>query len=120
MVRVSAMTIDSAREYCLSMPHAAESLQWGNDLVMKVGGKMFAVIVLEPAKVWISFKCTPEEFAELTERPGVIPAPYSARYYWVALQTKDALNTTELKQHLRQSYELVFEKLPKRTRAGLQ
>ena len=88
------MTIDAAREYCLSLTHATESIQWGNDLVMKVGGKMFAVIVLEPAKVWISFKCSPEDFAELTERPGIIPAPYAARYHWVALETKDALRST--------------------------
>ena len=113
------MTIDAVREYCLSLPHATESIQWGNDLVMKVGGKMFAVMVLEPASVWISFKCTPEDFAELTERPGIIPAPYAARYYWVALQTKDALPNTELKQRLRQSYDLVLEKLPKKARAAL-
>lgn len=108
------MNIDSAREYCLSMPHATESIQWGNDLVIKVGGKMFAVMVLEPADVWISFKCTPEEFAELVERPGIIPAPYAARYKWVALQTRDALTQSELKYQLRRSYELVLEKLPKR------
>jgi predicted DNA-binding protein (MmcQ/YjbR family) len=113
------MTIDAVREYCLSLPHATESIQWGNDLVMKVGGKMFAVMVLEPASVWISFKCTPEDFAELTERPGIIPAPYAARYYWVALQTKDALPNAELKQRLRQSYDLVLEKLPKKARAAL-
>ena len=113
------MTIDAVREYCLSLPHATESIQWGNDLVMKVGGKMFAVMVLEPASVWISFKCTQEDFAELTERPGIIPAPYAARYYWVALQTKDALPNAQLKQRLRQSYDLVFEKLPKKARAAL-
>jgi len=113
------MTIDAVREYCLSLPHATESIQWGNDLVIKVGGKMFAVMVLEPASVWISFKCTPEDFAELTERPGIIPAPYAARYYWVALQAKDALANAELKQRLRQSYDLVLEKLPKKARAAL-
>ena len=113
------MTIDSARNFCLSFPHATESIQWGNDLVMKVGGKMFAVMVLEPAKVWISFKCTPEEFAELTERPGIIPAPYAARYHWVALETKDSLTASELKTQLRRSYELVLEKLPKKLRARL-
>lgn len=113
------MTIDAVREYCLSLPHATESIQWGNDLVMKIGGKMFAVVVLEPAKVWISFKCTAENFAELTERPGIIPAPYAARYHWVALETKDALSNAELKQRLRESYDLVFEKLPKKLLAGL-
>lgn len=114
------MTVDAVREYCLSLPHTTESIQWGNDLVLKVGGKMFAVMVLEPARVWISFKCTPEDFAELTERPGIIPAPYSARYYWVALETKDALSNSELKERLRQSYDLVLEKLPKKARAALR
>jgi predicted DNA-binding protein (MmcQ/YjbR family) len=103
----------------MSMPHATESVQWGDDLVFKIGGKMFAVVVLEPAKVWISFKCSPEEFAELIERPGIIPAPYSARFHWIALETEDALTVTELKQLLRRSYGLVLEKLPRKSRAAL-
>lgn len=113
------MDIDWVRACCTSMPDATESLQWGDDLVFKIGGKMFAVLVLAPAPVWLSFKCTPEEFAELTERPGIIPAPYSARYYWVALQTREALSAGELGRLLRNSYELVFEKLPRKTRAAL-
>lgn len=113
------MNLDWVREYCLSMPHATENLQWGDDLIFKIGGKMFAALVLKPAPVWLSFKCSPEEFAELTERPGIIPAPYSARYYWVALQTHEALNTNELERLLRESYNMVLEKLPKRTRAAL-
>jgi predicted DNA-binding protein (MmcQ/YjbR family) len=113
------MNIDWVRSYCMSMPHATETVQWGNDLVFKIGGKMFAVAVLEPAKVWLSFKCSPEEFAELIERPGIIPAPYSARYHWVALETEDALTVSELKRLLRRSYDLVLEKLPKKARAAL-
>lgn len=80
---------------------------------------MFAVLVLEPARVWLSLKATPEEFAELTERPGIIPAPYAARYYWIALESHDALPAGELKLLLRRSYELVFAKLPKKTRGSL-
>jgi predicted DNA-binding protein (MmcQ/YjbR family) len=113
------MNIDWVRRYCLSMPHATESVQWGNDLVFKIAGKMFAVVVLEPSKVCMAFKCTPEEFAELVERPGIIPAPYSARYYWVALETEDALTQSELKRLLRRSYDMVVEKLPKKARAAL-
>lgn len=113
------MTIEAVREYCLALPHATESIQWGNDLVLKVGGKMFAVMVLEPARVWISFKCSPEDFAELTERPGIIPAPYAARYHWVALESKDALTNSELRDRLRESYDLVFTKLTKKARAAL-
>jgi len=113
------VNIDWVRKLCMSMPHATETVQWGDDLVFKVGGKMFAAVVLVPAKVWLSFKCSPEEFAELTERPGIIPAPYSARYYWVALETQDALAPTELERLLRSSYDMVFAKLPRKTQSAL-
>jgi predicted DNA-binding protein (MmcQ/YjbR family) len=114
------MDIESAREYCLSFPHASENVQWGNDLVFKIAGKMFAVTVLEGAsKYCLSFKCTEEKFAELIEQDGIDPAPYSARYHWVALETFDALSEKELKALLRNSYDLVFEKLPKKIKSSL-
>jgi predicted DNA-binding protein (MmcQ/YjbR family) len=107
------------RQYCMSFPHATEQVQWGSDLVFKIGGKMFAAAPTEPAPVCLSFKCTVEEFAELVERPGIIPAPYLARAHWVALETEDALPRAEIKRLLRQSYELVFAGLPKKLRAEL-
>jgi predicted DNA-binding protein (MmcQ/YjbR family) len=80
---------------------------------------MFAVAALEPSHVWVSFKCTPEDFAELTERPGIVPAPYLARAHWVGLEGPDALPRTELRRYLRSAYEVVVAKLPKRTRVAL-
>jgi len=111
--------IDWVRELCLSFPHATEQVTWGADLTFRVNNKIFAVTVLEPAKVWLSFKCSPENFAELTERAGIIPAPYMARAQWVALETKDALPKQELAALIRASYDLVFAKLPKKTRDAL-
>jgi len=111
--------IDWVRELCLSFPHATEQVTWGADLTFRISGKIFAVTVLEPAKVWLSFKCSGENFAELTERAGIIPAPYMARAQWVTLETKDALPKQELAVLLRESYELVFAKLPKKTREAL-
>ena len=35
------MTLERLRELCLSMPGATEQIQWGADLVFKVGGRMF-------------------------------------------------------------------------------
>lgn len=102
------------------VPHATEQVQWGNDLVFKVAGKMFAAAPLEPAPVFVSFKCTPEMFAELTERPGIKPAAYAARYHWVSLESEDALPVQEIKALLRQSYDLVFAKLPKKVQAALR
>lgn len=114
------MDIESVREYCLSFPHATEKVQWGADLVFKIAGKMFAVINLEEVSDHcMSFKCTPEKFAELTERKGMVPAPYVARYHWVALETFAALREKELKALLRNSYDLVFANLPKKTQKQL-
>jgi predicted DNA-binding protein (MmcQ/YjbR family) len=113
------MSIDLVRRCCRSYPHVTESVQWGDNLVFKVAGKIFAIAALEPADVWLSFKCDPEDFAAMVERPGIIPAPYLARAHWIALETEDALSVTELKELLRKAYDLVFAKLPKKTRAEL-
>jgi len=113
------MNVDWLRELCLSFPGATEQIQWGYDLVFKVGGKMFAVTPLEPAPVYLSFKASPENFAELTERPHVIPAPYLARAQWVALEARDAVPRDELACLLRESHELVAAKLPKKVRESL-
>ena len=67
----------------------------------------------------MSFKCTPEKFAELVERKGIVPAPYVARYHWVALERFDALGEKELKILLRTAYDLVLAKLPKKLKAQL-
>ena len=111
--------VDWLRSLCLSFPHATEQVTWGIDLTFRVSGKIFAVTVLEPARVWLSFKCSPENFAELTERAGIIPAPYLARAQWVALETKDALRREELSTLLRESYDLVFALLPRKVRESL-
>jgi len=113
------LTADWLREVCLAFPHTTEQVQWGCDLVFKVGGKMFAVTPLEHAPVCLSFKASPENFADLTERPNIIPAPYLARAQWVALQSKDAIPQNELAALLRESYDLVCAKLPKKFRQGL-
>src|SRR5690242_21309514 len=113
------MDIEWVRELCLSYPRVTEEEVWTDDLTFKVAGKMFAHTVLIPARVWLSFKASPEKFAELTERPAIIPAPYLARAKWVALETKEALSPEELSELLRASYDLVVAKLPRKTREAL-
>jgi predicted DNA-binding protein (MmcQ/YjbR family) len=113
------MDIDWIRNLCLSFPQTTEQIQWGDDLVFKVAGKIHAITVLNPAKIWLCFKASPENFAELTERPGIIPAPYLARAKWIALETRDALPSDELALLLRESYDMVVAKLPRKTREAL-
>ncbi len=112
-------TVESIRKLCMSFPNSTEQVQWGYDLVFKIAGKMFAITPLEPAPVFLTLKASDESFAELTERPGIIPAPYLARAKWVALERADAVSPAELASLLRVSYDLVVAKLPAKTRAAL-
>ena len=114
------MNADAVRRICMRFPHVTEQVQWEDDLVLKIGGKMFAVVPLIPAKVTLSFKCTPGDFAELTEREGIIPAPYLARAQWVALLPGTTLSQAELKRLLRRAYDLVLAKLPRKIQAELK
>jgi predicted DNA-binding protein (MmcQ/YjbR family) len=114
------MDVAWLRRYCISLPHSTETVQWGANLVFKIGGKIYAIAALEPADHWLSFKCSPEDFADLCEREGIFPAPYLARAQWVAVETEDTLPRPELKRLLRNAYDLVFANLPKKAQAVLK
>ena len=114
------LSVDAIRKICLSFPKSTEQIQWGDNLLFKIGGKMFAIASLEPAAAVLSFKVTPENFAELTERPNIIPAPYLARASWIALESHEAMELAEASDLLRHSYELVVAKLPKRVRESMK
>jgi predicted DNA-binding protein (MmcQ/YjbR family) len=108
------MDIDSIRAYCLSFPNSTEKLQWGDDLCFKIGGKIFAMLGLDNPR--LCFKCTPDAFAELVEQEDIHPAPYVGRYKWVMIDRLDALPDEELRDYVRQSYEMVSAKLPRNSR----
>jgi predicted DNA-binding protein (MmcQ/YjbR family) len=61
----------------------------------------------------LSFKVEDERFLELTERPGMIPAPYLARARWISVIAPCELAEAELHNLLRRTYELVCAKLPR-------
>lgn len=109
---------DRVRRICRIFPHVTEDIKWENDLVFSIGRKMFAVVWLEPPGR-VSFKCTPEEFAELIEREGIRPAPYLARASWVSVEEDEALERSELEARLRRSYDLVKTTLTKKLQAEL-
>jgi predicted DNA-binding protein (MmcQ/YjbR family) len=108
------MNCDTIREFCLAFPRATEKLQWGDDLCFKIGGKIFAIVGLDDPR--LCFKCTPETFADLIEREDIRPAPYVGRSKWVMLDRLDAVGWPELQELIRQSYEMVAAKAPKKER----
>jgi predicted DNA-binding protein (MmcQ/YjbR family) len=112
------MTNASLEQFCTTLAGTTQDIKWGNDLCYLVGDKMYCVTGLEPP-LTASLKVLPEEFSALTEREGIIPAPYMARNHWVLIQRASALSVKEWKHYVRQSYELVRATLPKKTQRGL-
>ena len=81
---------------------------------------MYAVAALEPGDHWLSFKCSPEDFAVLVEQQEITPAKYLARAHWVSLKTPEALPRKETEEFVRRAYQLVWDRLPKKTQAELK
>lgn len=113
------MNIEQLRKFCLSFPGATEDIKWGADLCFSVGGKMFCVTAADSSSSGMSFKCTPEKFAELIEREGIDPAAYVGRYKWVHVADSSAVTPAELKELIATSYQLVFDKLAPKVRKSI-
>jgi predicted DNA-binding protein (MmcQ/YjbR family) len=107
------MDIEAIRSFCTSLPAVTEDVKWGNDLCFSVGAKMFCVIGMS-APVTMSFKARDEEFDELAASAHFKPAPYLARYKWVYLDNTSAIASKQLKAYIRQSYDLIKSKLPRK------
>ncbi len=111
--------LNKVSRLCLSFPGATENIQWGNDRVFKVAGKMFLCMGTEPNSGF-SFKADDDRFLELTDLPGIDPAPYLARARWVRVEPAECpLPYAELKPLVRRSYELVFARLTRKARQAI-
>lgn len=115
------MRLQALRHFALSLPHTTWVKQWGECLVFKVAEKMFFIIALDAETIeGVVFKCTPDEFDDLTEIDGITQAPYCAKRHWVRVGDLAAIPTVELERRVRRSYDLVVAKLPKKTQATLR
>ena len=114
------MQLAVLRRFCRSLPAATESIQWGDVLVYKVGGKMFATISREKRSApTLSLKVSEDSFHILTRETGVVPAPYLARAGWVMLENLDILPAAQLRAYLTRAHALIAARLPKRLRLAL-
>jgi predicted DNA-binding protein (MmcQ/YjbR family) len=117
--RVAPMNLDSLRRYCATLPGATRDVKWGADEVYSVGGRMFAVFGVEGGTAEsVSFKCDPDRFLELTDQPGIVPAPYLARAHWVQLREASALPQAAARSLVCRSRALVFARLTRKAQAA--
>ena len=106
------MDIVSLREYCLSLPQVTEDVKWEKNLCFSIGEKMFCIGSLE-GKFGFSFKVMEDDFDELCNIEGIIPAPYLARYKWVLVQNPDVFSDEKWHTYIKQSYGLIKSNLSK-------
>lgn len=108
------------RAFLASLPGATLSIQWGDDHIYKVGGKMFAAMgAPSPKPQGMSFKASDDSFAILTKEDGIIPAPYLQRAKWVRIDRLTRLPKMELKAYLARAHAIVAAGLTKKARAEL-
>ena len=111
---------DWLRRLTAGWPGVNETVKWKVDRVFDVAGKMFAVTAVEgPEAGRLSFKVPEDHFLALTEQPGILPAPYAARYHWVLVTEPKRYGDDWLAERVRESYQLVAATLPKKTRLAL-
>ena len=112
------MNIEDLRNSCLEFRSVTEDIKWGNNLVFSVAGKIFCLADLDPP-LSVALKVPEEDFDELTTHSGISQAPHFARRQWISISEGNTLTDHEWQQLLKQSYDLVVAKLPKRERQEL-
>ena len=115
------MTRDELLAYCLAKPGAWEDQPWEDDVVAKVGSKIFAFLGGPGhGAPSVGLKCGPnrevadEWLARYPEDAAVMP--YIGRSGWNSLRLGGGIPAEELREAIDASYDMVFSKLPKKDR----
>ena len=116
----NGLTAAQLKTLCGHWPGVTRDTKWGIDMVFSVGGKMFAVMPSDGSEGGrLSFKVADDRFLELTDQPGIIPAPYLARAHWISITEPQRFATTELETFILDAYTLIRAKLTKKLQAEL-
>ncbi|WP_158267631.1 MmcQ/YjbR family DNA-binding protein [Adhaeribacter arboris] len=113
------MQIEDLRNIALNLKGSTEDIKWEDHLCFTIGGKMYLVTSPDQVPSTASFKVTPEEYEALLAQPGFQKHSHLARYHWVHLNDLNRLSKNEWQHFIRQSYELVAAKLPKKVKKEL-
>ena len=112
------MTFDALRNYLLAKPGAVEEFPFDPvTLVAKVGGKMFALVSTDEEPLRMNLKCDPEKAEVLRELfPAIIPGYHMNKRHWNTIILDGSIADAELVAMIDDSYDLVFQSLPKAKR----
>lgn len=114
------MNIEDVRLECVSCHPAVEETFPFDDtnLVMKIGGKMFALLPLDNPDT-ISLKCDPSLAVELRERyAGINPAWHFNKVHWIQIDISSVPDDV-IRAQVAMSFSLVADKLTRKAKASL-
>lgn len=116
------MNIEACREFCISKKGVTEEFPFGpNALVMKVMGKMFALIGLDDTPFKMSLKCEPERAIALRDEHDefITGAFHMNKKHWNSILA-EALPPALVQELIDHSYDLVVKGLTKKQQQELQ
>lgn len=112
------MNIEEVREFCLSLPGVTEDSPYGPDMIVfRIEGKIFLHLPLEYADPRICIKLPPEKGVDLRERYSAIRGAFHLnKTHWNEILIEHTFSREQLESWIVESYQIVFNKLPKRLR----
>lgn len=117
------MNVTQLKRFCREFPIATETLYDDpyNFLVYTVGGKKFAYFKTSQPERWrFSVRVTPDRFVELTDVPGVKPARYRGRFYWITIVNVSSFPDVYLSELVEWSYQWALSSLSKARQAAIR
>lgn len=115
------MTRDEVLDLCSSLPGAAEDYPFGDEVaVFKVGGRMFALVLLSGKPGSVTLKCDPDWALELRARyEAVRPRYHTNKRHWNTIELDQTVGPPELRAMIEHSHQLIVSRLPGDQRASL-
>ncbi len=112
------MNIEEFSNYCLSKKATEATFPFGETtLVLKVVGKMFAIVSLDREILSASLKCDPERAEELREQHSEItPGFHLNKKHWNTVDCEGSLGNKFLFELIDHSYDMVVKGLTKKER----
>jgi len=109
------MDLERLRAYLLAKPGAVEDFPFDPvTLVVKVGGKMFALVGLDETPLRLNLKCDPLKAEVLREYyPAVLPGYHMNKRHWNTLVLDGSIPTDDVLAMIDESYQLVVQGLSK-------
>jgi predicted DNA-binding protein (MmcQ/YjbR family) len=115
------MDLEGLRAACSAKPAATESYPFGpGALVLKVAGKMFAIIAEHEEPITVSLKCEPEIAVVLRETfAAVEPGYHLNKRHWNTVTLDGTVEDAQVREWIDDSYDLVVDALPRKVRDKL-